>query len=117
MMGKNALQGGMPLYKYIANRVLTWVENICFGMNMAEYHSGYMLYARRTLESIPFERLSDTFHFDGEMLLMAHKHGLRIKQIPIPTHYGTEKSHLRPVKYGVDVLRIILRNALGKYDF
>jgi len=116
MLG-GALKGGMPLYKYIANKTLTFVENLAYGLHMAEYHSGYMLYNRKTLESIPFERLSNTYHFDGEMILMASKRKLRIREIPIPTHYGREKSYLNPIKYGFDVLGIILKNALGQYDF
>lgn len=114
---KDALRGGMPLYKWIANRVLSRLENVVFGMKLAEYHSGYMLYSRKTLETVPFERLSHTFHFDGEMLFMANRKGLRIKELPIPTHYGREKSHLRPVRYGVDVLRILVRYLLGRYNF
>ena len=117
MLNDGALSGGMPLYKFIANKALTAIENFAFGLSMGEYHSGYMLYARRTLESIPFERLSDTFHFDGEMILMAAKRRLRIKQVPIPTYYGDERSHVRPVKYGLDVLRIVYRHAAGKYEF
>jgi glycosyltransferase involved in cell wall biosynthesis len=117
MLNGGALAGGMPLYKFVANKALTAIENLAFGLEMGEYHSGYMLYARRTLESIPFERLSDTFHFDGEMILMASKRRLRIRQIPIPCHYGTERSHLRPLKYGFDVLRTVYRNAAGYYEF
>jgi len=117
MLNGGALAGGMPLYKFIANKALTAIENFAFGLSMGEYHSGYMLYARRTLEGIPFDRLSDTFHFDGEMILMAAKRRLRIKQMPIPTYYGDERSHVRPVKYGLDVLRTVYRNAAGKYEF
>ena len=117
MLG-GALKGGMPLYKFIANVTLSKLENLAYGMKMAEYHSGYMLYSRRALETIPFERLSDTFHFDGEMLLMAHKRKLRILELAIPTRYRRDiKSHLKPVQYGFDVLKIIWRNATGKYDF
>ncbi len=114
---RSARKGGMPLYKLIANILLTRLENLCYGMSLSEYHSGYMLYNRRALETIPFEKLSDTFHFDGEMLLMAGKKGLRIADLPIPTHYGDEKSHLKPIQYGFDVLKIITRNFMGKYDF
>jgi hypothetical protein len=85
-------------------------------MNLSEYHSGYMLYSRRALETIPFEKLSDTFHFDGEMLLVAGKKKLRIADLPIPTHYGDEKSHLKPIPYGIEVLKVILKNYQGKYD-
>jgi glycosyltransferase involved in cell wall biosynthesis len=117
MLDGKALLGGMPMYKYIANKGLTTLENIAYGLNMSEYHSGYMLYSRRCLESIPFTRLSDTFHFDGEMILMAAKRKLRIKEISIPTRYADEESHLKPVKYGIDVLRVIWRNFRGGYDF
>ncbi|WP_205480307.1 glycosyltransferase family 2 protein [Sphingomonas arenae] len=117
MLNSQALRGGMPLYKFIANKALTAIENFAFGMNMGEYHSGYMLYSRRCLESIPFNRLSDTFHFDGEMLLMASKRKLRIKEVAIPTRYADEESHLKPVQYGFDVLRVVWRNARGQYSF
>jgi hypothetical protein len=118
MLGGGALAGGMPFYKFVANKSLSMLENVAYGMKLAEYHSGYMLYNRRTLESVPFERLSDTFHFDGEMLLVSHKRKLRIVQLPIPTRYAKDiKSHLKPIPYGFDVLKVIWRNATGKYDF
>ena len=117
MLNGGALRGGMPLYKFIANKTLTAIENFAYGLAMGEYHSGYMLYSRKTLENIPFVRLSDTFHFDGEMLMMAGKRRLRIKQVAIPTHYGDEASHLKPVQYGLDVLRAVYRHATGKYEF
>jgi glycosyltransferase involved in cell wall biosynthesis len=117
MLEGGALKGGMPLYKYIANKSLTAIENLAYGLRVSEYHSGYMLYSRRCLETIPFVRLSDTFHFDGEMIMMAGKKKLRIKEIAIPTRYAEEKSHLRPVKYGIDVLTIVWQNFRGKYEF
>lgn len=117
MLGGEALKGGMPLYKYLGNRFLTFIENIAYGMNITEYHTGYMVYSKKALNTIPFKKLSDTYHFDGEMIMMSGKKKLRIAQIPISTHYGNEKSHLKPIKYGMDVLRIIWRNWTGKYDF
>lgn len=114
---RSAHKGGMPLYKLIANICLTRLENLCYGMHCSEYHSGYMLYSRKALETIPFEKLSDTFHFDGEMLLMSGKKNLRIADLPIPTHYGDEVSHLKPIEYGFDVLKVIMRNFMGKYNF
>lgn len=117
ILGKGALKGGMPLYKYIGNRILTLVQNIAYGMHMAEYHSGYLLYSRKVLGAIPFEKLSDDFHFDVEMLISSNKKGFRIKQVPIPTRYGNEKSHLNPIKYGLDILKTIFRYWTGKYDF
>ena len=113
---RSALRGGMPVYKFIANVGLTWLENRVYGLNLSEYHSGYMLYSGRALRTIPFERLSDTFHFDGEMLLVGSKRGLKVADLPIPTHYGDEESHLKPIAYGFEVLGVILRYLRGKYD-
>jgi hypothetical protein len=116
MLGGGALKGGMPLYKYVANRILTAVENRAFGMRMAEFHSGYMLYSRIALESIPFRRLSDSFDFDLEMLVCARILGLRIAEVAIPTIYADEVSHLKPIAYGLDVLRIVRRFRRGEYE-
>lgn len=117
MLERGALKGGMPLYKYIANKSLTAIENFAYGLRVSEYHSGYMLYSRRCLMTIPFTKLSDTFHFDGEMIMMAGKKRLRIREIAIPTRYADEKSHLKPVQYGFDVLKIIWHNYRGRYEF
>lgn len=115
--GGKALQGKMPLYKYISNRFLSKLENFVFGMNLYEYHSGYMLYTKNALDTIPYKKLSDTFHIDGEMLFMGHKKGLRIKEIPIPTDYSGQKSSLKPVQYGIHVIKIMVNYKLGKYNF
>ena len=115
MLGGGALAGGMPFYKYVANKTLTAVENWAFGMKLAEYHSGYMLYSRKAMESIPFEKLSESFDFDLEMIVLAKVRGLRIAEIAIPTIYAGEKSHLNPVKYGLDVLSIVRAYRRGKY--
>jgi len=117
MLEKGALEGGMPFYKYVANIILSKMENVCYGMSLAEYHSGYMLYSKKALETIPFEKLSNTFHIDGEMLFVGNDYNLRIKQLPIPTCYAEEKSHLKPIQYGLDVLKIMLKYKLGKYNF
>jgi len=110
-----ALRGGMPLYKYVANRGLTAVENLVLGMRMAEYHSGMMLYSRRAAEAIPFHKLVDSFCFDQTMLIMAKVKGLRIVQLPIPTHYGDEVSHLRPIRYGLATLSLLWAYVRGHY--
>ena len=115
MLGGSALKGRMPLYKFVANKVLTAIENRAFGMNLAEYHSGYMLYSRKTIASIPFQKLSDSFDFDLEMIVMAHIKGLRMQEIAIPTIYAGEVSHLRPVQYGLRVLGIVASYKRGKY--
>lgn len=112
--GGNAL-GTMPLYKYVANRCLTAIENWAFGLNLAEYHSGYMIYNRKAMETIPFRRLSNSFDFDLEMLVLARVKGLRVREIPIPTIYAGEKSHLNPIRYGFDVLGVVWDYKRGKY--
>jgi glycosyltransferase involved in cell wall biosynthesis len=115
LLGKGALKGGMPFYKFIANKSLTFIENLAFGMKMAEYHSGYMLYSRKAMLGIPFHRLSDSFDFDLEMLVMAKIKGLRILELPIPTIYADEVSHLDPVKYGFAVLAVVRKYLQGEY--
>lgn len=117
ILAGRAFSKAMPMYKYIANRILSQIENMAYGMSLAEYHSGYMLYSKKALQKIPFEKLSNTFHFDGEMLFMGHKKGLRIKEVPIPTRYAGEKSSLKPIPYGFNVLKIIWDYKTGKYDF
>jgi len=113
---KAALRGGMPIYKFIANVGLSTLENFVYGLNFAEYHSGYMLYSRKALETIPFQKFSNTFHFDGEMLFVGAKKGLRVKEIPIPTQYADEVSHVKPIQYGFHVLGIMIKYLLGKYE-
>lgn len=115
MLGGGAIAGGMPLYKYAANRLLTAIENRAFGMRLAEFHSGYMLYSRTALTAIPFARLSDSFDFDLEMLVCARILNLTIVEVAIPTIYADEVSHLKPVAYGLDVLRVVRRYRRGEY--
>jgi len=111
----NPLQGGMPWTRYAANRSLTLLENLAFGTQMAEFHSGYMLYSRKLLQSVPFEKLQNNFNFDAEIILVAHLAGLPCHQLPIPTHYGEESSSLDPIPYGMNVLRMIARHLGGHY--
>jgi glycosyltransferase involved in cell wall biosynthesis len=116
MLGGGALRGGMPFYKYIANKFLTAVENRAFGMRLAEYHSGYLVYSRRVLEEVPFARLGDSYEFDIEMIVCGRLRGLRIKEVAIPTIYAGEVSHLRPVRYGLNVLKIVRKYRRGYYS-
>ena len=105
----------MPPVRYFANRCLTSLENLAFGTDLAEFHSGYMLYSRRLLESLPFESLQDNFNFDAEIILLAHLAGFPCREMPIPTHYGEETSSLDPIPYGINVLRMIARHCRGHY--
>jgi glycosyltransferase involved in cell wall biosynthesis len=110
-----ALSGGMPLYKFVANRALTTLENLIFRMRMTDYHSGYMVYGRRALEQLPFYRLSDSFDFDLEVIASARAAGLALGEHPIPTHYGDEISHLRSIPYGLRVLGVMFNYLAGRY--
>jgi glycosyltransferase involved in cell wall biosynthesis len=110
-----ALAGGMPLYKYLANAALNVLENRTLGLSMTDYHSGYLLYGRRARERVPFERLSDSFDFDLEVIASARARGLAVAEAPIPTHYGDERSHLQPIPYGMRVLRVLWRFKRGHY--
>ncbi len=114
---KAALKGGMPMYKFIANVGLSTLENLVYGLHFSEYHSGYMLYSKKALETIPFLKLSDTFHFDGEMLFVGAKKKLRVMEMPIATRYADEKSNVKPIQYGFHVLGIMVKYLMGKYDF
>jgi glycosyltransferase involved in cell wall biosynthesis len=111
-----ALSGGMPLYKFVANAALNVLENRTLGLAMTDYHSGYLVYGRRALERIPFDRLSDSFDFDLEVIATARARGLSVGEAPVPTHYGDEVSHLDPLTYGLRVLRVLLRYRAGRYD-
>jgi hypothetical protein len=84
-------------------------------MRMAEDYSGYMAYSRKAIETIPWERLSNSFDFDLEMIVLAKIQGLRIEEVAIPTIYGGEKSHLNPIKYGFDGLSAVRRCRHGKH--
>ena len=115
MLGGGALRGNMPLYKFIANKALTAIENLAFGLNLAEFHSGYMLYSRKAMVTLPWENLSNSFDFDLEMIVLAVVHSMRIKEIAIPTIYAGEKSHVNSIQYGFDVLSVVWKYKRGRY--
>jgi glycosyltransferase involved in cell wall biosynthesis len=109
--GGAALRGGMPLYKYVGNRILTWLENRLLGSSLSEFHSGYRVYATRALAAIPFELNTNDFHFDTEIIVQLMFAGLRIRELPIPTYYGDEICHVNGLKYARDVTRAVVRAA------
>jgi glycosyltransferase involved in cell wall biosynthesis len=112
-----ALAGGMPVWKYIANRGLTMIENLTMGQNLGEWHSGLRAYNRKVLEQIPWERNSNDFVFDCEFLVQAAAFGFRIGDIPVPARYFEEASSInftRSVRYGLESLRSILRYYLHR---
>jgi glycosyltransferase involved in cell wall biosynthesis len=107
ILGGQARRGGMPLYKYLANRFLTLVENFALGVKLSEYHTGFRAYHRRVLETMPLEENSDDFVFDNELLVQTVFFGFRIGEISCPTKYFDEASSInfrRSVRYGLGVL-------------
>ncbi len=108
ILGGGALKGGMPVYKYVANRTLTFVQNCLIQAKLSEYHSGYRAWTRSVLERLPLERCSDDFLFDNQMLVQALHFGFRIGEISCPTKYFPEASSIslhRSTVYGLGVLR------------
>jgi len=99
MEGFNALKGGMPLYKFVGNKVLTWIENMMLGSNLTEFHTGLRLYSVDNMKRIPFHLNSNDFHFDTEIIIQLMLANLRIKEFPIPTFYGDEISHVNGLLY------------------
>jgi glycosyltransferase involved in cell wall biosynthesis len=112
-----ARRGGMPLYKYVGNRILTRFENSMVGTDLTEWHSGYRAYSVDALRSIPFEQNSDGFDFDTQIILQLLEAGKRLHEIPIPTYYGDEICYVDGVKYAKDVSRQVLRYRAHKMGF
>lgn len=107
---REALGGGMPIYKYISNRFLTGVENLLMGQNLGEWHSGLRAYTRKVLETIPWERNSNDFVFDCQFLVQAAAFGFRLGDIPVAARYFEDASSIsfrRSVRYGLESLRVI----------
>jgi glycosyltransferase involved in cell wall biosynthesis len=114
ILGQSAVAGGMPIYKYIANRFLTLVQNILIGQKLSEYHTGYRAYTRKVLETLPLEKNSNDFVFDNEVLCDAVRAGFRIGEISCPTRYFAEASSInfkRSVVYGIGVIIRSIQNA------
>ena len=106
---EDARKGGMPLYKWLGNQVLTVFENGMLGTRLSEFHSGYRLYSVEALRRIPFERNSNGFHFDTEIIVQLVQKKMRIRELPIPTYYGDEICHVNGLKYAWDIFRTMLR--------
>ena len=107
-----ARRGGMPLYKYVGNKILTWIENHFLGTSLSEFHSGYRLYSVKALQQIPFDRNSRDFHFDTEIIIQLVTAGLTIKELPIPTYYGDEICYVNGLKYARDVVLSVIKARL-----
>jgi len=114
---RETLDCGMPLYKYISNRFLTFIENIILGQNLGDFHSGFRGYTRRVLESIAYHKNSNDFVFDTEFLAQAAFYGFRIGDVPIPTRYFAEASSInlhRSIVYGIETLAVMVKYILQK---
>ena len=114
-MTGHPLKGGMPLYKYIGNKCLTFVENIVLGTHLSEFHSGFRAYSMRSLKDIPFNFASDNFHFDSDIIIQLVIAKKRIKEITIPTFYGKEICYVNVISYGLNILKILLEYVLAKF--
>lgn len=107
---REALEGGMPAWKYLANRVLTTIENVALGQNLGDFHTGFRAYSRRVLETIPWEQNSDDFVFDSQFLAQCVHFGFKIGDIPVPVRYFEEASSIpfrRCVTYGCGTLGVL----------
>ncbi|AYQ34534.1 glycosyltransferase family 2 protein [Runella sp. SP2] len=117
ILGKGALKGGMPMYKYVANRILTLTQNILMNQKLSEYHTGYRAFSGEVLRSVPFQKCNDDFVFDNEMIAQIFWKGYEIGEVTCPTKYFEEASSInfqRSMKYGFGVLGVSSRYFLAK---
>lgn len=112
ILGKGALKGGMPIYKYVANRILTLIQNILINQKLSEYHTGFRAYSIEVLQKVNFNNFSEDFIFDNQMAVQIFKNGFEIGEISCPTKYFPEASSInfkRSIVYGLGVLKISLK--------
>lgn len=117
ILAQNPMKRGMPVYKYIANRALTFFQNVLCGQKLSEYHTGYRAFSKEVLSSLPLEENSNDFVFDNEMLAQVMHFGFRIGEISCPTHYAPESSSIslqRSMRYGFGVLVVTAKYFLSK---
>ncbi len=117
ILGGGALRGGMPLWKYVANRALTFFENLMLGAKLSEYHTGYRAYRREVLETVPTQWNSDDFVFDNEFLAQVIVGGYRVGELSCPTRYFPAASSIdlrRSILYGLGVVRVSVEGALAR---
>ena len=110
----HALKGGMPLYKFVGNRILTWMQNLLLGTSLSEFHSGYRVYSVAALKKVAFQLNSNAFPFDTEIIIQLLNAGQRIVELPIPTYYGGEISRVNGMKYAKDVTVATVQNVVHR---
>lgn len=118
ILGKGALKGGMPMYKYVSNRFLTLFQNLLISYKLSEYHTGYRAFSRTVLETLAYNDLSDDFIFDNQMLSQIVYHGYDIGEVTCPTKYFEEASSInlsRSIKYGLGVLNVSIVHRINKF--
>jgi glycosyltransferase involved in cell wall biosynthesis len=117
ILGKGALKGGMPLYKYLFNRMLTFIQNLLMGQKLSEYHTGYRAFAGEVLRAVQYEKCSDDFVFDNQIVAQIFDKGYEVAEITCPTKYFEEASSInfsRSVTYGLGVLNVSCRYFLHR---
>ena len=117
VLGRGALAGGMPLYKFVANRALTLIQNLCLPQKLTEYHTGYRAFSRDVLTTLPLEENSNDFVFDNEMIVQLVYFGYEIAEITCPARYFEDASSInwwRSIRYGLGVLRATLRYVFAR---
>lgn len=118
ILGGTAVAGGMPVYKYVANRFLTLTENVLVGQKLSEYHTGYRAFSRQVLTTLPLEENDDAFVFDNQMLVQAIHFGFRFAEVTCPTRYAPESSSInftKSVEYGFGVLGTAMKMRMAKW--
>lgn len=118
ILGKGALRGGMPLYKYFFNRLLTFIQNVLLSQKFSEYHTGFRAFRRDVLKTLPLLENSNDFIFDNEIIAQMINFGFRVGELSCPTRYAPESSSInftRSAKYGVGVLLVSIKFFLNKY--
>jgi glycosyltransferase involved in cell wall biosynthesis len=114
-ISKDALRGGMPIYKFVANIILTAIQNTILGSHFSEFHTGYRAYAVSALKRIPFLYSSDWFDFDTDIIIQLINQDIAITEIPIPTYYGNEICHVDNCRYGIAILKSCLQSRMQRY--
>lgn len=115
LISGEARRGGMPLYKFIGNKILSTYQNLMLGSTLSEFHSGYRIYSVELLKKIPFKLASDDFHFDTEIIIQVHEWGEQVQEVPIPTYYGNEISYVSALKYAVNIFRTMVDYKLHQW--
>jgi len=111
-----ALKGGMPLYKFAGNKILTWCQNRLLRTHFSEFHSGYRVYSVAALKRVPFDRNTNDFHFDTEIIIQLLIAGMRVRELPIPTYYGDEICHVNGIQYAWNVIKATLKSRIHEWS-